>query len=56
MSPTDNAGFRHFHEQLDQLKQRLLDMSERAEALVDLSVDALLQPRRRQGRSRHRGR
>jgi phosphate transport system protein len=42
MSPTDNAGFRHFHEQLDQLKQRLLDMSERAESLVDLSVDALL--------------
>ena len=28
MSPADNAGFRHFHEQLDQLKQRLLDMSE----------------------------
>jgi phosphate transport system protein len=42
MSPADTAGFRHFHEQLDQLKQRLLDMSERAEALVDLSVDALL--------------
>ncbi|HXY29695.1 MAG TPA: phosphate signaling complex protein PhoU [Gemmatimonadaceae bacterium] len=34
--------FRHFHEQLDQLKQKLLDMSERAEELVDLSVDALL--------------
>ena len=42
MSPADSAGFRHFHEQLDQLKQRLLDMSERAESLVDLSVDALL--------------
>ena len=42
MSPADSSGFRHFHEQLDQLKQRLLDMSERAEALVDLSVDALL--------------
>jgi phosphate transport system protein len=42
MSPADSAGFRHFHEQLDQLKQRLLDMSERAEALVDLSVEALL--------------
>jgi phosphate transport system protein len=41
MSPTDSAGFRHFHEQLDQLKQRLLDMSERAESLVDLAVDAL---------------
>jgi phosphate transport system protein len=42
MSPADRTGFRHFHEQLEQLKQRLLDMSERAEALVDLSVDALL--------------
>ena len=42
MSAADTAGFRHFHEQLDQLKQRLLDMSERAESLVDLSVDALL--------------
>jgi phosphate transport system protein len=42
MSPADSTGFRHFHEQLDQLKQRLLDMSERAEALVELSVDALL--------------
>jgi phosphate transport system protein len=49
MSPTDNAGFRHFHEQLDQLKQRLLDMSERAESLVDLAVDALL--RRDAGRA-----
>ena len=42
MSPDDSTGFRLFHEQLDQLKQRLLDMSERAEALVELSVDALL--------------
>ncbi len=36
------AGFRHFHDQLATLKQRLLDMSGRAEELVDLSVDALL--------------
>jgi phosphate transport system protein len=36
------TGFRHFHDQLDQLKQRLLTMSERAEGLVDLAVDALL--------------
>jgi phosphate transport system protein len=36
------AGFRHFHDQLATLKQRLLDMSERSEALVDLAVDALL--------------
>lgn len=37
-----SAGYRHFHEQLGELKQRLLEMSERAEALVDLSVEALL--------------
>ncbi len=36
-------GFRHFHDQLDELKQRLLRMSERAESLVDLAVEALLQ-------------
>jgi phosphate transport system protein len=41
MSP-DAAGFRHFHGQLETLRQRLLDMSERAEELVDLAVDALL--------------
>ena len=35
-------GFRHFHDQLDDLKQRLLRMSERAESLVDLAVEALL--------------
>lgn len=36
------AGFRHFHDQLGALKQRLLAMSGRAEELVELSVDALL--------------
>ena len=35
-------GFRHFHDQLDELKQRLVKMCERAESLVDLSVEALL--------------
>jgi phosphate transport system protein len=35
------AGFRHFHEQLSELKQRLLDMSEKAESLVDLAVESL---------------
>src|SRR4051812_37669196 len=35
------AGFRHFHEQLAELKQRLLDMSEKAEALIDLAVESL---------------
>ncbi len=43
MNPADTVtGFRHFHEQLATLKQRLLDMSVRAEELVDLAVDALL--------------
>jgi phosphate transport system protein len=41
-APAPTGGFRHFHEQLAHLKRRLLDMSERAEALVDLSVEALL--------------
>ena len=41
MSPSD-AGFRHFHDQLSTLKQRLLDMSARAEELVEVAVDALL--------------
>jgi len=36
------TGFRHFHDQLTTLKRRLLDMSARAEELVDLSVDSLL--------------
>jgi phosphate transport system protein len=36
------SGFRHFHDQLQQLKQRLLDMSDLATSLLDLSVDALL--------------
>jgi phosphate transport system protein len=36
------TGFRHFHEQLRDLKQRLFEMSERAESLVELAVSALL--------------
>lgn len=44
MTPASAApGFRHFHDQLATLKQRLLDMSERAEAHVDLAVEALLE-------------
>jgi phosphate transport system protein len=35
-------GFRHFHEQLGRLKERLLTMSDRAEGLIDLAVEALL--------------
>lgn len=34
------APFRHFHEQLAALKRRLLEMSERAEALIDMSMEA----------------
>jgi phosphate transport system protein len=41
-APPTAAGFRHFHEQLAQLKQRLLDMSDLATSLLDVSVDALL--------------
>jgi phosphate transport system protein len=41
MTPTD-MPFRHFHDQLTALNRRLLTMSEKAEALVELSVDALL--------------
>lgn len=39
--PSAGAGYRHFHEQLAALKERLLVMATRAEELVDLSVDAL---------------
>ncbi len=42
MSAPEHGRVRHFHEQLEQLEQRLLDMSERSEELVDLAVDALL--------------
>ncbi len=37
------GGFRHFHSELATLKQRLLEMSERAESLVDLAVEALVE-------------
>lgn len=43
MSPADTSGpYRHFHEQLAELTQRLLDMSDRATSLIDLAVDGLL--------------
>jgi phosphate transport system protein len=41
-TPAGAGGFRHFHEQLDDLRRRLLQMGERAEALVELAVDALM--------------
>lgn len=46
MSPDATAsrqpGFRHFHDQLEDLRQRLVTMSERSESLVELAVEALL--------------
>ena len=43
MSAADSGhGLRHFHEQLAQLRQRLLEMSSHAEQLVDQSITALL--------------
>jgi phosphate transport system protein len=42
MSTIEAVSARHFHAQLAILKQRLLDMSGRAEELVDLAVEALL--------------
>jgi phosphate transport system protein len=42
MSTEATAGFRHFHDQLGELKDHLLEMSARAEELVAQSVDALV--------------
>lgn len=35
-------SFRHFHDQIDELKARLLSMSTRAEEMIEQAVDALL--------------
>jgi phosphate transport system protein len=40
---TADQGHRHFHDQLEDLKGRLIDMSQKAERLVELSVEALLE-------------
>ena len=42
-APKQSSGFRHFHEELAQLKQRLLDMSGQAERLVDLAIKSVLE-------------
>ena len=42
-APKQKTGFRHFHDELAQLKQRLLDMSGQAERLVDLAIKSLLE-------------
>jgi phosphate transport system protein len=41
MNTVQNAGYRHFHEQLAEVKQRLLDMAELAEQLIDGALEAL---------------
>lgn len=38
-----DRSHRHFHDQLDALKRMMIDMSEKAERLVELSVEALLE-------------
>lgn len=40
---SNDRGHRHFHDQLDALKRTMIDMSEKAERLVELSVEALLE-------------
>lgn len=42
MNAESGIGFRHFHEQLAELRRKLLEMSGHAERLVDLSISALL--------------
>jgi phosphate transport system protein len=42
MTAEAGIGFRHFHEQLDELRRKLLEMSGHAEKLVELSLDALI--------------
>jgi phosphate transport system protein len=37
------SGYRHFHEQLGELKQKLLDMSQASERLVERAIRALLE-------------
>jgi phosphate transport system protein len=37
------GGYRHFHDDLALLKTRLLEMSERAESLVESSIESLLE-------------
>jgi phosphate transport system protein len=37
-----SEGFRHFHDQIGELKARLLEMSTRAEEMIDHAVGALL--------------
>jgi phosphate transport system protein len=43
MSPAESAGFRHFHDQLNELQQKLLEMSGHAEQLVDQAITSLVE-------------
>jgi phosphate transport system protein len=43
MSTQTERAYRHFHEQLEELTQRLLDMSRYAEMAIDQAVDSLLE-------------
>jgi phosphate transport system protein len=42
MIADQGPGFRHFHEQLEELRRKLLEMSGHAEQLVDQSITSLL--------------
>ncbi|MDO8502115.1 MAG: phosphate signaling complex protein PhoU [Gemmatimonadaceae bacterium] len=42
MNAEPGIGFRHFHEQLAELKRKLLEMSGHAERLVDMSISSLV--------------
>ena len=42
MTTEPATGFRHFHDQLGELKEQLLEMSACAEELVELAVDAFV--------------
>jgi phosphate transport system protein len=41
MSTQTEKAYRHFHEQLEELTKRLLDMSRHVETAIDLAVDSL---------------
>jgi len=44
--PQQTAGYRHFHEELTQLKQALVDMAAISERLIDRSITSLLEHQR----------
>lgn len=49
--PDGGRGHRHFHDELATLKRLLVEMSERAESLVELSVQSLLERDRDKARA-----